>query len=47
MDDEPQFLADMRANLTDSLFQEMTDNPDKLLPYAVFWPRVTRELNPA
>jgi hypothetical protein len=45
MDEDQLFLADMRANLTDDLFWEMSANPDKLLPYAVFWPRVTRELS--
>lgn len=44
MDEEPRYLADMRANLTDDLFWEMTDNPNKLLPFAVFWPQVTEEL---
>ncbi len=45
--DEPEFLSDMRANLTDDLFQEMTANPDMRLPFLVFWPRVERELTPA
>ena len=40
---EAPFLADMRANLTDPLYREMTDNPDARVPFLVHWPRVTRE----
>lgn len=46
-EEEPPFLADMRANLTDPLYQEMTANPDGRLPFLVFWPKVRRELTPA
>lgn len=40
-------IARVRANLTDPLYQEMTANPNKLLPYAVYWPKVTRALQSA
>lgn len=42
---EALFLADMRANLTDPLYEEMTANPDDRVPFLVHWPRVTRELS--
>lgn len=37
---EPRFVADMRANLTDELYEEMTDNPDDRAPFLVNWPLV-------
>lgn len=40
-------IARVRANLTDPLYQEMTANPNKLLPFAVHWPTVTRALQSA
>jgi len=40
-------IARARANLTDRLYQEMTANPHKLIPYAVHWPRVKRALQSA
>lgn len=42
--EEPKFLADMRANLTDPLYEEMTANPDDKAPFLVHWPRIAREL---
>jgi hypothetical protein len=44
---EPEFLADMRANLTDNLYEEMTSNPDGKIPFLVHWPKVQRELTPS
>lgn len=32
---EPVFVADMRANLTDPLYEEMTANPDARVPFLV------------
>ena len=40
-------IEHMRINLTDAIYQEMTDNPDMRLPFLVFWPKVERELTPA
>lgn len=40
-------IARVRANLTDPLYQEMTANPNKLLPFAVHWPKVKRALQSA
>lgn len=37
----------MRANLTDDVYQQMTANPDQRIPFLVFWPKVNRELTPA
>lgn len=47
METEPQYLTDMRANLTDDLYEQMTANPDARLPYLVVWPKVQRELSAA
>lgn len=44
MDDVTQ---QMRANLTDEVYQQMTANPDRRIPFLVFWPKVSRELTPA
>lgn len=44
---ESDTTDDMRANLTDELYQQMIANPDMRLPFLVYWPRVARELTPA
>ncbi len=42
---EAPFLADMRANLTDPLYEEMTSNPDERVPFLVNWPLLEAELS--
>lgn len=39
-----EIAEQMRANLTDEIYQEMTANPDRRIPFLVNWPRVQREL---
>lgn len=47
MENQDTPVEQMRANLTDEVYQEMIANPDGRFPFLIFWPKVQRELSPA